>query len=74
MSAHEPAEPTGTHASPRPHIRRAHWHSFWVGKKDQPDARSVTLKWLPPIPVNVPGVEDLTTTVRDVGEKPVDPS
>ena len=68
MSEHEPAEPTGTHASPRPHIRRAHWHSFWVGKKDQPDARSVTLKWLPPIPVNVTGVDDLTTTVRDVGK------
>ena len=67
LSEHEPAEPTGTHASPRPHIRRAHWHSFWVGKKDQPDARSVTLKWLPPIPVNVTGVDDLTTTVRDVG-------
>ena len=66
LSEHEPAEPTGTHASPRPHIRRAHWHSFWVGKKDQPDARSVTLKWLPPIPVNVLGVDDLTTTVRDV--------
>ena len=62
--------PTGTHASPRPHIRRAHWHSFWVGKRDQPDARSVTLKWLPPIPVNVQGVEDLTTTVRDVGARP----
>ena len=30
----------------------------------QPDARSVTLKWLPPILVNVTGVEDLTTTVR----------
>src|SRR5271157_6628010 len=56
LSEHEPSEPTGTHASPRPHIRRAHWHSFWVGKKDQPDARSVTLKWLPPIPVNVQGV------------------
>jgi hypothetical protein len=68
LSEHEPAEPTGTHASPRPHIRRAHWHSFWVGKKDQPDARTVTLKWLPPIPVNVTGVDDLTTTVRDVGE------
>jgi hypothetical protein len=26
----------------------------------------VTLKWLPPIPVNATGVEDLTTTVRDV--------
>ena len=24
---------TGTHASPRPHIRRAHWHSFWVGQE-----------------------------------------
>ena len=74
LSEHEPAEPTGTHASPRLHIRRAHWHSFWVGKKDQPDARFVTLKWLPPIPVNVQGVEELTTTVREVGEKLVDPS
>ena len=27
----------------------------------------MTLKWLPPIPVNVTGVDDLTTTVRDVG-------
>ena len=26
----------------RPHIRRAHWHSLWVGKRDQADARSVT--------------------------------
>ena len=26
----------------RPHVRRAHWHSLWVGKRDQPDARSVT--------------------------------
>jgi hypothetical protein len=68
LSEHEPSEPTGIHASPRPHIRRAHWHSFWVGKKDQPDTRSVTLKWLPPIPVNVTGVEDLTTTVRAVGD------
>ncbi len=67
LSEHQPAEPTGTHASPRPHIRRAHWHSFWVGKKDQPDARSVTIKWLPPIPVNVQGIDDLTPTVRDVG-------
>ena len=69
LSEHEPAEPTGTHASPRPHIRRAHWHSFWAGKRDQPEARSVTLKWLPPIPVNVQGVEDLTTTVRDVSHR-----
>jgi hypothetical protein len=67
----ERGEPSlgGTHASPRPHIRRAHWHSFWVGKWDEPGARIVMLKWLPPIPVNVQNVEELTTTVRGVGDE-----
>ena len=33
-SAQEAASDTpGTHASPRPHIRRAHWHSYWVGSR-----------------------------------------
>jgi hypothetical protein len=59
-------EPAGTHASPRPHIRRAHWHSFWVGQRAVPEARSVVLKWLPPIPVNVQDTDDLIPTVRDV--------
>src|SRR5271157_4941222 len=31
---------------PSPHVRKAHWHSLWVGKRDQADARSVT--WEPP--------------------------
>ena len=57
---------SGDHASPRPHVRRAHWHSFWVGQKDLPETRSVVLKWLPPIPVNVQDVGGLTPTVRDV--------
>jgi hypothetical protein len=61
-----PGGPSETHASPRPHVRRAHWHSYWVGQKSQPEARSVVLKWLPPIPVNVQDTGDLTTTVRDV--------
>jgi hypothetical protein len=35
----------------RPHIRRAHWHTYLTGP-----GRSVPLlKWLPPIPVNLPG-------------------
>jgi hypothetical protein len=59
--------PAGTHASPRPHIRRAHWHSYWVGKWNDPETRIVVLKWLPPIAVNVQNVDDLTTTIRDVG-------
>jgi hypothetical protein len=60
-------ESVGTHASPRPHIRRAHWHSYWVGARSVPDARSVVLKWLPPIPFNVQDAEDLAPTVRVVG-------
>jgi hypothetical protein len=62
---------TGTHARPRPHIRRAHWHSYWLGKSNEPDARRVVLKWLPPIAVNVHDPDDLTTTVRDVGHASV---
>ncbi len=64
-------EATGTHARPRPHIRRAHWHSYWIGKWNEPDARTVVLKWLPPIAVNVQTIDDLTTTVRDVGHASV---
>ena len=41
----------GTHASPRPFIRRAHWHHFWAGPM-QGD-RKLILRWLPPIPVGV---------------------
>jgi hypothetical protein len=47
----EPGE--GTHASPRAHVRRAHWHAFWTGPKAQPEERKLILHWLPPIPVNV---------------------
>jgi hypothetical protein len=46
-------EQGSAHASPRPHIRRAHWHSFWTGPQDSPEKRKAVLKWLPPIPVNI---------------------
>lgn len=36
--------------SPAPHIRRAHWHHFWAGKKLGKE-RKLIVKWLPPIPV-----------------------
>lgn len=39
----------GTHASPRPHIRRAHWHGFWSGPRQ--GERRFDMQWLPPIPV-----------------------
>ena len=35
----------------RPHIRRGHWHGYWIGKKDGED-RKFIYNWLSPIPVN----------------------
>lgn len=35
----------------RPHIRRAHWHSFWTGSKSAIETRKLVVKWLPPIQV-----------------------
>jgi hypothetical protein len=35
----------------RPHIRRAHWHTFRRGPRDGEQTR--VIRWLPPIPVNV---------------------
>ncbi|RQR47671.1 hypothetical protein DIE19_34335 [Burkholderia sp. Bp9126] len=53
----------GSHASPRAHIRRAHWHTILSGPRQSP-VRS--LRWLPPIPVNVAEPDDLVRTIRQV--------
>lgn len=41
--------PPGDRKGPAPHIRRAHWHSFWTGPKD--GDRKLTVKFIPPVPV-----------------------
>lgn len=56
--------PVGSGASVRPHIRRAHWHTFLAGPKDSERERRI--KWLPPIPVKVESPDDLVPTVRKV--------
>lgn len=62
-----------THAGPRPHIRRAHWHGFRSGPMKRADGsdipagqRKFDLRWLPPIPVNLHDVTDLPATIRPV--------
>lgn len=60
----EAQECGGTHARPRAHIRRAHWHSFWTGPMK--GERTINLKWMPPIPVNVDSVENLPAVIRPV--------
>lgn len=42
---------TGEHQSPRPHMRRGHWHHFWTGPKSKPEERKLILKWLSPMAV-----------------------
>lgn len=60
----------GTHASPRPHIRRAHWHAFWTGPKakvgQQAPERKLVLKWLPPMAVNVEEEMEPIPTIHPV--------
>lgn len=62
------------HASPRAHIRRAHWHTFLAGPKAEVQ-RERRLKWLPPIPVNIEdGLGDdlpIVPTIRAVAYDPV---
>lgn len=52
----------GTHASPRPHVRRAHWATYWTGPKSAPQVPVV--KWLPPIPVGAG--DELPAVIRPV--------
>lgn len=55
----------GTGASPAPHMRRAHWHTYWVGARGTEQRRQV-VKWLPPIPVNVTSDDDIIPVIRKV--------
>jgi len=62
------AEPAGDGA-PRvvPHIRRAHWHTYWRGAINSPE-RHRELRWLPPIAVNLDDDAPPVATVRPVPE------
>lgn len=55
----------GTHAAPRPHVRRAHWHAYRVGH----GRTDVRVKWLHPILVGVRDDVDaggIVPTIRQV--------
>lgn len=55
-------EPTGR--TVRPHIRRAHWHTFLAGPRA--GERERRLRWLPPIAVKLDDIADLPATIRRV--------
>ena len=51
-------------SKPRPHIRRAHWHTFLAGPRDS--VRERRIKWLPPISVAVNGTDEITPRILKV--------
>jgi hypothetical protein len=53
-------------SSPMPHIRRAHWHSFWLGPREAAGERRLAIRWLPPTPIAVSTPEELIPAVRRV--------
>lgn len=46
----------GSHSSPRPHIRAAHWHHYWTGPKEN---RELSLRWVSQVFVNCVDSENL---------------
>lgn len=53
---------SGTGTKIAPHVRRAHWHSYWMGPRD--GERRASLRWLSPMLV---GGAPETAVVRPVG-------
>ena len=58
-------EESETNRTVRPHIRRAHWHTYWIGPRDAdyPERQAIP-KWLPPIPVNVKWQDELPVNIK----------
>lgn len=56
-------------ARPRPHWRRAHWHTFWTGAKD--GERRPRMNWLPPIAVKVDAGQELPTVIHPVSARQI---
>lgn len=54
-------EAGGSHSSPRPHVRRAHWHHFWEGPHN--GERKLSVRWMPPTFV---GTGDIIPTIHEI--------
>lgn len=62
----EEHDPVTGRARPRPHIRRAHWNTYWTGPKTAP--QTPVLRWIPPtrVAADPNSDEELPTTIRPV--------
>ena len=62
-----PSEGNGRGVRKSAHLRRAHYHSFWIGKRNNPEDRQLIVKFIPPIYVNSES-DDIISTVHKVKE------
>ena len=62
----EPSSDGVTRRHLAPHVRRAHWHGYWTGPRDNPTG--LEIKWIPPIIVNA-SRGDLMGTVHKVSNR-----
>lgn len=57
----------GDESKKRPHMRKGHYHHFWVGKKDGSNRRLI-LKWVHPILVGADNSDEVITTINEVNK------
>ena len=56
------------HVSPRPHVRSAHWHTYWTGPRGAVfPVRRPVLRWIPPIPIGIDWKREMPTTIKMIG-------
>lgn len=60
--------PKGSHKSPRPHYRQAHWHHYWTGQRNDVAGRKLVLHWVEGTFVNAKDESDIPVVVHKVGE------
>lgn len=68
MSSAETHDAGGEHHGVRPHIRRAHWHTFLLGPRNAGE-RKRDLRWMPPIPIAVEDYDALPSVIRTIGRE-----
>lgn len=68
---------SGSHSSKRPHLRRGHWHNFWVGPRTSKEGnrdgreaeRKLVLRWIPPTFIGggkIKGSEEMPVVYHEV--------
>lgn len=63
--------PLGSSRQPvRPHMRKAHYHHYWIGPRSNKERERI-VHWIPPTPVAIPkdGHEDMPTVIHPVKRK-----